>query len=98
MKLSRTLSQWILGWLFISFFAIQAIESTHLHESDALQNECPVCHVLAHQALDVPPPDVTLIVTSLFLLFVLSCRIQTVRFASAPQAAYNSRAPPVQLA
>jgi hypothetical protein len=94
MKPSRTLRRWILGWVIIAFLGIQAIESTHHHESAASEETCSVCQVLAHHPLDLALPVAAPVAAVLFLLFFLSQWQPVFRIPSARCASYHPRAPP----
>ena len=98
MNLARTWRNWILGWVFLALVGIQVIESSHIHKSAALEDACPVCHVMAHQQLDVAPPPPVPMAAVLFLLFILSHRRQILRIAESHCASYYSRAPPYRFA
>lgn len=95
MKLSRTLRYWILGGVFFALLGIQIIESTHHHESAALEEACQVCQVAAHLPLDLAPPAAALISAVLLLLFALPRRQQAIHLGRTYHAAYHSRAPPL---
>ena len=94
MKLSKTLRYWILGGVFFALLGLQLIESTHHHETAAIEAACPVCQVVAHTPLDVSPPTAVLIVAVLLVLFYLPSQQKTTQIASAYYASYHSRAPP----
>jgi hypothetical protein len=98
MKISRTWRIWILGWVFITLLGIQIIESSHHHESSALEQACAVCQFMAHHPLDVTPPAAVLIAVALVLLLTLPRWRQTFLIAKAPCASYFSRAPPYRAA
>lgn len=90
----RSWRLWILGWVFVALLGIQLIESTHHHDSAALEAACAVCQVAAHHALDVPPPPTAPLVAVLFFLFLIVISRQPLRVGKAPRASYYSRAPP----
>lgn len=94
MKMSGTFRFWILSCVFFALLGIQIIESTHHHESTALEDACAVCQIVAHTPLDLAPPAATLIATVLLLLFLLTSRQEKSQFARAYYASYHSRAPP----
>lgn len=94
MKLSRTLRYWILGGVFFALLGLQLIESTHHHETAAIEAACPVCQVVAHTPLDVSPPSAALIAAVLLILFYLPSKQQATLIACAYYASYHSRAPP----
>lgn len=94
MNLTQTWRNWILVWVFLTFIGTQVIESTHHHESEALQDACAVCQLVAHQPLNAPPPATALIAVALPLLFIFSHWREAVRIADARRASYDSRAPP----
>jgi hypothetical protein len=94
MKLSKTLRYWILGGVFFALLGLQLIESTHHHETAAIEAACPVCQVVAHTPLDVAAPVAALIVSMLLFLFYLPSQQKTTLVASAYYASYHSRAPP----
>jgi len=80
--------------MFLTFFGIQVIESSHHHESTKLQEACAICQVAAHHPFDVVPVATAPMAKVLFLLFILPLRRQTLLIAAAPCASYYSRAPP----
>ena len=94
MKLSKSLRYWILGGVFFALLGLQIIESTHHHESAAIEEACPVCQAVAHLPLDVAPPAAALIVSILLFLFSLPSKQKTILYAYAYYASYHSRAPP----
>jgi Protein of unknown function (DUF2946) len=94
MKPSRTLRRWILGWMIVAFLGIQAIESTHHHESAASEEACSVCQVLAHHPLDLALPVAAPVAALIILLFFISPWQPAFRIAKARWASYHSRAPP----
>ena len=98
MRLPRTCSAWILGWLLLAFVGIQVIESTHHHGSAAEENACAVCVVAAHVPFNLAPPAAAPLAAALFLLFVLPLRQPAFRFAKARCAFYDSQAPPTRTA
>jgi hypothetical protein len=94
MKLSRILRYWILGGVFFALLGLQLIESTHHHETAAIEAACAVCQVVAHTPLDVALPTTALIVSVLLFLFYLPSKQKTTFISSACYASYHSRAPP----
>jgi hypothetical protein len=73
---------------------LYTIAATHHHHTAAEENACPICHVFAHQPLDVPVPPMAAVLVALVLLFALprrQIRHPVVRFRWTP---YHSRAPP----
>jgi hypothetical protein len=95
MKLSCTLRYWILGSLFVALLGIQLVESTHHHESAAIEEACPICQVVAHTPLDLAPPAAALIATVILLLFHLCSKQKTSQVACTYYVSYHSRAPPL---
>lgn len=94
MKISKTLRYWILGGVFFALLGLQVIESTHHHETSAIEAACPVCQVVAHTPLDVAPPAAALISEVLLFLFYLPGQQKTTLIVSAYYESYRSRAPP----
>jgi len=94
MMFSTTFRFWILGCVFFALLGVQIAESTHHHESAAIEHACPVCQIVAHTPLDLAPPAATLVATSLLLLFLLPGKQKKTQFASTYYASYHSRAPP----
>lgn len=94
MKLSRTFRFWILGCVFFALLGIQIIESTHHHESAAIEDACSVCQIVAHTPLDLAPPVAALIATVLLLLFSLPSKQKKTQITCTYYASYHSRAPP----
>ena len=95
MKLTRALRCWILASVIFALVGLQLVESTHHHESAAIEEACPVCQVVAHTPLDLTPPAAVLIATVLLLLFYLCSSQKTSQFACTYYASYHSRAPPL---
>ena len=93
-SLARTWRFWILGWVFLAFLGIQAIESTHHHESAADEDACPICQVMLHQAMDLATPSVAPLAVALFILFIVPQRRRLFRIAKFHSAAYHAQAPP----
>lgn len=98
MNISRTGRIWILWWVLIALLGIQIIESSHHHESSALEQACAVCQFVAHHPLDLSPPTIALTAAILVLLLTLLHWRQAFLIAKAPCAAYFSRAPPFRTA
>jgi hypothetical protein len=94
MKLSHYWRNWVLGCVFVALIGIQLIESTHHHESEAQADDCPVCQLVVHQALDIPLPAVVQIATLLLVLFVLACACNESQITESRYNTYSSRAPP----
>ena len=97
MKLSITLRDWILGSVLFALLGLQLIESTHHHETAAIEAECAVCQVVAHTPLDLSPPAVLLSVVVLLVLFYLPSQQKSALIASAYYPSFRSRAPPASL-
>jgi hypothetical protein len=94
MNIPRTWRKWILGWVFFALIGIQISESTHHHESAALQNACVVCQLVTHQQLDVPPPIDVPMAAVLLLLFTVLYSRHVLLIADTDYVSYSSRAPP----
>ncbi len=94
MKLPRALRRWVLGCMIVAFLGIQAIESTHHHESVASEEACSVCQLLAHHPLDLAVPVAAAVAVLIILLFFLSQWQPAFRIAKARCASYHPRAPP----
>ncbi len=95
MKLSRSLRYWILGSVIVALLGVQLVESTHHHESAAIEEACPVCQVVAHTPLDLVPPAAAQIATVLLLLFHLCSKQKISQVACTYYTSYHSRAPPL---
>lgn len=80
--------------VLVSFLGLQIVEASHLHQTVALERDCPVCQASGHQSLDLPPPPLAPATAILFLLFFLSGWSPAFRIDSRPFARPNSRAPP----
>ena len=80
--------------ILLSFLGLQIVEASHLHQTVALERDCPVCQASGHQSLDLPPPPLAPSSAILFLLFFLSGWQPVFRVVSRPFARPNSRAPP----
>lgn len=98
MKLPRAWRPWVLAWVMIAFLGIQLIESTHHHESAALEDACTICQVAAQYPLDAAPPLASPLATVLFLLYILPVRRRTFAFVQPCLASFYSRAPPTRAA
>jgi len=85
---------WILGCMFLAFVGIQMVESTHHHESEALQEACAICQMVAHQPLDLSPPTIASMVVVLFLVFIIASPQETFQITDSRYTSYASRAPP----
>ena len=96
MKPLRAWHLWILGWVLCAVLGLQLIESSHHHDSVALQEACALCQVAAHQPLDTAPPLVSLVAAVLFLLFILLRDRLIFLVGQSRPAPYHSRAPPIQ--
>lgn len=97
MKPQRTWHLWILGWVFCAVLGLQLIESSHHHDSLALQEACALCQVAAHQPLDTAPPSLPPVAAVLFLLFILPGARLFFLHGPNRTCAYHSRAPPIPL-
>jgi hypothetical protein len=98
MMLARTWRGWILGCVLLAVIGIQIIESTHHHESTALQDKCAVCQFAAHQPIDLLPAIPTPMAAALILLFILPYRWHAAALAEPDCICYDSRAPPCHTA
>jgi len=95
---SSTWRNWILALLMLCFIGVQIIESSHDHLSQAAQNACPVCQLVAHQPLNTPPAVTLALAVVISLLIILPYRRRTFRLAESRHITYFSRAPPEHLA
>jgi len=95
MKLARNLRPLIAVCAVLAFILLQVIESTHHHKSEAAQDACAVCQVIAHQPIELIPAIAAPIAALLFLLFTLLQSKPVFLLLQADQAAYHSRAPPL---
>jgi hypothetical protein len=98
MNLAYVWRRWILAWVFFTLVGIQVIESSHHHDSVALEDACAVCQFVAHHPLNKLPPVAASIVAVLFLLFIITGRQQTLRITKPRCTSYHSRAPPYRTA
>jgi hypothetical protein len=83
-----------MGWVFVALLGIQIIESTHHHESSALEERCVVCQAVAHHPLDVAPPTAAPMVAVLFFLLYLPLGQYAFLVVKVNCTSYYSRAPP----
>ena len=80
--------------ILIGFLGLQVVEASHLHQTVALERDCPVCQASGHQTLDLPPLPLAPPAAILFLLFILSGWHLAARIDTQPFAHPNARAPP----
>lgn len=62
---------WLVALVFLCLVGLRLVEATHLHLSDALERDCPVCQMAGQPALDAPPPLPTTALAFLFLCYCL---------------------------
>lgn len=62
---------WLVALVFLCLVGLRLVEATHLHLSDALERDCPVCQMAGQPALDTPPPLPTAALALLFLCYCL---------------------------
>lgn len=96
----RLRRDWRLGlWgaVLACFLGLVTVEACHHHDKVALEQQCVLCQAAAHQPLDVSPPSAGLTAAALVVLYFLTHWQPRVRIASARQAVYRSRAPPLAL-
>lgn len=62
---------WLVALVFLCLVGLRLVESTHLHLTDALERDCPVCQMGGQPALDAPPPLPTAALALLFLCYCL---------------------------
>ena len=89
--------QWrnrILILLMLCIIGIQIIESSHDHLSQAAQESCPVCQVIAHQPLDTLPSATIALALVTPLLIILPFRRKPAQLVESFHTPYLSRAPP----
>ena len=86
--------KWLLIVLMISVISIQIIESSHDHLSQAAQESCPVCQIIAHQPVDTGPTALIKLALVLPVLVILPFRRKTTRLVETFFRSYFSRAPP----
>lgn len=94
MNLAQTWRKWILAWVLLTFVSIQVIETTHHHESMAMQDACAICQLVAHQPLNAPPPATAQLLGVLILLYIISHRHPVFQIVESRYFSYFSRAPP----
>lgn len=85
---------WVLGVTFVLFLAVFSTALTHIHKDAKAELDCPVCHVVGHQSLDMPSPTLAagggLVLWFILSLPLLSPGVIHVR----PERSPPSRAPP----
>lgn len=63
---------WLFALSLLCFLGFYSSSLLHDHATDANELACPVCHVLSHQVLDLPPSELDIPGVLLILLLLLS--------------------------